>query len=206
MISLPLQLYEKEQILDACLGVFARHGYSKTSTGMLAEAAGISKALIFHHFKSKKNLYLSVLDDCIEKLKAHLSLDDLSQYKGFFAAKEKISLAKLGFFQKYPDVYKVTMDAFYSPPSELKDDIAEKYGEQFAVRNSFLKQLFEQVPLKEGVDRDEAFELVMVMMEHFEQKFLSEVRAEHDFDPAYNRRLLEERNRFLNMIRFGIER
>lgn len=51
---MPLQLYEKEQILDACLEIFARHGYAKTSTGMLAEAAGISKALIFHHFKSKK--------------------------------------------------------------------------------------------------------------------------------------------------------
>ncbi|TWL86384.1 hypothetical protein [Bacillus licheniformis] len=34
---MPLQLYEKEQILDACLEVFARHGFAKTSTGMLAE-------------------------------------------------------------------------------------------------------------------------------------------------------------------------
>ncbi|MFN2748004.1 MULTISPECIES: TetR/AcrR family transcriptional regulator [Bacillus] len=203
---MPLQLYEKEQILNACLGVFARHGYSKTSTGMLAEAAGISKALIFHHFQSKKNVYLSVLDDCIEKLKAHLALDDLLQYTDFFAAKEKISLAKLAFFQKYPDVYKVTMDAFYDPPSELKDEIAEKYGEQFAVRNHILKQLFAQVPLKEGVDRDEAFELVMVMMKHFEEKFLAEVPPQRDFDPDYNRRLLEKRSRFLNMIRFGIEK
>jgi len=34
---------------------------------MLAEAAGISKALIFHHFNSKKELYLNVLDRCFKK-------------------------------------------------------------------------------------------------------------------------------------------
>lgn len=87
----------------------------------------------------------------------------------------------------------------------IKKEIAAKYGEQFAVRNRILKQLFAKVPLREGVDREEAFELIMVMMGHFEQKFLAEVTAEDDFDPACSRRLLEERKRFLDMIRFGIE-
>ncbi|MCJ2148834.1 TetR/AcrR family transcriptional regulator [Bacillus paralicheniformis] len=202
---MPLQLYEKEQILDACLEVFARRGYAKTSTGMLAEAAGISKALIFHHFKSKKILYLTVLDYCIEKVKSRLSLDDLSSYHDFFEAKEKISLAKLEFFADYPNVYKLTKEAFFSPPSELKEEIAAKYGEQFAVRNRILKQLFAKVPLRKGVDREEAFELIMVMMGHFEQKFLAKVTAENDYDSAWSRHLLEERKRFLDMIRFGIE-
>jgi TetR/AcrR family transcriptional regulator len=50
---------------------------------MLAEAAGISKALIFHHFKSKKELYFCVLDRCIEKVKAELRFDDLPEYEDF---------------------------------------------------------------------------------------------------------------------------
>jgi AcrR family transcriptional regulator len=64
---MPKQLYDKEQILDDCLAVFARHGYEKTSTGMLAEAAGISRALIFHHFNSKKELYLSLLAGALKR-------------------------------------------------------------------------------------------------------------------------------------------
>ena len=54
---MPLKLYEKEEILDACFHVFAHYGYAKTSTAMLAEAAGISKALLLHHFKNKKKLF-----------------------------------------------------------------------------------------------------------------------------------------------------
>ncbi|MCF7616850.1 TetR/AcrR family transcriptional regulator [Bacillus sonorensis] len=206
MIHVPLQLYDKEQILETCLAVFARHGYAKTSTGMLAEAAGISKALIFHHFKSKKDLYLSLLDYCIDKVKKHLSIDDLPHDEDFFEAKEKLSLAKLEFFRKYPDVYKVTMETFHTPPSELKEEIAERYGEQFAFRDRFWKQLFAKVPLREGVNREEAFELIMLAIKHFEHRFLSEASDEHEFDEAYHKRLLDERNRFLNMIRFGIER
>ncbi|KKB72517.1 MULTISPECIES: TetR/AcrR family transcriptional regulator [Bacillus] len=203
---MPLQLYDKEQIFDACLAVFARRGYSKTSTGMLAEAAGVSKALIFHHFKSKKDLYLSLLDYCIDKVKTYLSIDDLLQCGDFFEAKEKASLAKIEFFKKHPDAYKLTMETFRTPPSELKEEIAEMYGEQFAIRDRLWRELFAKVPLREGVDREEAFELIMLANEHFERKFLSEIAEDREFDEDYNRRLLDERNRFLNMIRFGIER
>lgn len=71
---MPLQLYDKEKIIHACFNVFAQHGYANTSTTMLAEAAGISKALIFHHFKAKKDLYLNVLDRCIKKQKGQFFL------------------------------------------------------------------------------------------------------------------------------------
>ncbi|MDI3410004.1 TetR/AcrR family transcriptional regulator [Bacillus sonorensis] len=94
---MPLQLYDKEQILETCLAVFARHGYAKTSTGMLAEAAGISKALIFHHFKSKKDLYLSLLDYCIDKVKKHLSIDDLPHDEDFLRRKKNSAWQSLSF-------------------------------------------------------------------------------------------------------------
>ncbi|CDQ20072.1 DNA-binding transcriptional regulator, AcrR family [Halobacillus karajensis] len=203
---MPLQLYDKEKILEAFLVIFARHGYEKTSTGMLAEAAGISKPLVFHHFKSKKALYLSVLDYCFETLKAKLSLTELSECVDFFEAKEKISLIKLEHFQKNPHAYKVTMEAFTAPPPEVSTEIKEKYGEQLAARDQFLKQLFEKVPLRDGVNREQAFELIMMTMKHFEKKIVSDLNEHVEFDTSYNQRLLEERNRFLDMIRHGIER
>lgn len=147
-----------------------------------------------------------MLDYCIDKVKTYLSIDDLLQCGDFFEAKEKASLAKIEFFKKHPDAYKLTMETFRTPPSELKEEIAEMYGEQFAIRDRLWRELFAKVPLREGVDREEAFELIMLANEHFERKFLSEIAEDREFDEDYNRRLLDERNRFLNMIRFGIER
>jgi TetR/AcrR family transcriptional regulator len=48
-------------ILDAAEELFGRHGFEGLSMNALAQEVGVSKANIFHHFKSKEDLYLTVL-------------------------------------------------------------------------------------------------------------------------------------------------
>jgi AcrR family transcriptional regulator len=49
-------------ILDAALEVFSRRGYNGASIDEIANAAGISKALIYEHFPSKRDLHVSLLE------------------------------------------------------------------------------------------------------------------------------------------------
>lgn len=203
---MPLQLYDREKILDACLSIFARHGYDNTSTAMLAEAAGVSKALIFHHFKSKKELYLCLLDRCVEKAKALIDMDTLLEYQDFFEAREKLSMMKFEFNKENPVIYKVLKEAYLTTPDELKAEIEVRSRVFFAERDKLWERLFEKVPLKEGVDRGQAFELVMLTLDYFDQKYLAEMTAENELDEAYAQRFIQERNDFLAMIRYGIEK
>ncbi len=48
-------------ILEAAETLFARKGYDAVSSNEIAQAAGVSKANVFHHFGDKKSLYLAVL-------------------------------------------------------------------------------------------------------------------------------------------------
>ena len=48
----------------AALPLFARKGFANTTTRELAEAAGVSEALIYKHFPSKESLYAAMLDGC----------------------------------------------------------------------------------------------------------------------------------------------
>jgi AcrR family transcriptional regulator len=50
-------------ILDSALEVFAERGYHPSSIDDIARAAGISKALIYEHFGSKKELHMSLLEE-----------------------------------------------------------------------------------------------------------------------------------------------
>jgi AcrR family transcriptional regulator len=50
----------RESILRAVGAVFAENGFRGTTTKALAEAAGISEALLFKHFPSKEALYAAV--------------------------------------------------------------------------------------------------------------------------------------------------
>jgi len=51
-------------ITDAALKSFGTNGYKKSSISDIATGAGISKAMIFHYFGTKKALYLYLMDLC----------------------------------------------------------------------------------------------------------------------------------------------
>ena len=56
---------EKQRaILNAGFHVFSQNTYKKSPMSEIAEAAGISKALLFHYFQNKKELYLFLWDTC----------------------------------------------------------------------------------------------------------------------------------------------
>lgn len=54
------------RVLRAAAEVFSSLGYDAASISAIAERAGVSKANIFHHFKSKAALYQQVLRDACQ--------------------------------------------------------------------------------------------------------------------------------------------
>ena len=52
----------KNQILDSALKVFVKKGYSKTTMDDIVESSGLSKGALYHYYKSKKDLFLSLID------------------------------------------------------------------------------------------------------------------------------------------------
>lgn len=53
----------REQIIDKAVTVFARSGYHGASMNDVAEAAGVTKPVLYQHFASKQDLYLALIDD-----------------------------------------------------------------------------------------------------------------------------------------------
>ena len=58
----------REQLLDVALGVFARQGYHGASMNDVADAAGVTKQVVYQHFDSKRDLYLALLDEVGDRL------------------------------------------------------------------------------------------------------------------------------------------
>jgi AcrR family transcriptional regulator len=53
----------REQLLKTGLEVFARQGFHGTSMNDVAEAAGVTKPVLYQHFASKRELYLALLEE-----------------------------------------------------------------------------------------------------------------------------------------------
>lgn len=52
----------RRQLFEVALSLFAEHGYPATTMDDIAEAAGVTKPLVYQHFESKRALYLELLD------------------------------------------------------------------------------------------------------------------------------------------------
>ena len=58
----------RRQLLDVAVDVFAERGFHGTSMDEVAEAAGVTKPVLYQHFESKRELYLELLDDVGNRL------------------------------------------------------------------------------------------------------------------------------------------
>lgn len=54
----------RQSIIDAAIPLFARKGFTGTTTREIAEAAGVSEALVFKLFASKTALYDAIFESC----------------------------------------------------------------------------------------------------------------------------------------------
>lgn len=78
----------RDEILAAATDLFETRGFHETSMAEVARAAGVSKALIFWHFKSKEELFVAVLGKLLEPY-----VIDFAEEAG--ALDEKAQLLKL---------------------------------------------------------------------------------------------------------------
>jgi AcrR family transcriptional regulator len=58
----------REQVLEAAMPVFARHGYDGTSTEEVAKAAGISQPYLFRLFATKRALFIELVARGFERV------------------------------------------------------------------------------------------------------------------------------------------
>ena len=54
----------KQRILEAAMKEFAERGYDGASLNTVCAENGISKGIIYHHFKDKDDLYLLCAAEC----------------------------------------------------------------------------------------------------------------------------------------------
>src|ERR1700682_1191462 len=56
----------RTRILDAAMLVFRRHGFRRSSIEQAAEAAGLTRQALYHHFESKEALFRAVIEQLHE--------------------------------------------------------------------------------------------------------------------------------------------
>ena len=58
----------RRQLLEVAADLFAERGYAGTTTADLADAAGITEPVLYRHFESKRELFVTLVDQVSEEV------------------------------------------------------------------------------------------------------------------------------------------
>lgn len=128
--SLPEE--RQRAMLNAGYRVFAHNSYKKSPMSEIADAAGISKALLFHYFGNKKGLYLFLWEHC-----AQVTLQKLEQ-SGCYEGEDVFEIMRLGLRAKmeimrsYPDMGLFAIKAYYEKDPAVVREIQESIASRGA--------------------------------------------------------------------------
>ena len=130
--SLPAE--KQQAIINAGYRVFSQNSYKNSPMSEIAEAAGISKSLLFHYFHNKKELYLFLWDKCAETTIEYLTRYDCYGQKKLFDSMERGMKAKMQIIRLYPDMGNFTIRAFYENDPQISAAIQESYHKYFNLK------------------------------------------------------------------------
>ncbi len=91
----------RDTFLDAAREVFARDGYRGATLAEIAEAAGVTKAAVLHHFGSKKKLYEVTLATIAEDL-GQLVLDAIEEPGDFLHRLDRLGERVIRYLGGHP--------------------------------------------------------------------------------------------------------
>lgn len=144
---------EKQQaIINAGYRVFSRNSYKNSPMSEIADAAGISKSLLFHYFRNKKELYLFLWDKCAE-----ITIEYMTEYGCYgqadlFESMERGMRAKMEIIRLYPDMGIFTIKAFYEKDEEICAAIQESYHKYFNLKADKARLNLDPAQFMEGLD------------------------------------------------------
>jgi AcrR family transcriptional regulator len=102
----------RDQILHIAIKLFSRNGFRGTTTKKIAEEAGVSEAMVFRHFATKRELYHAILDHkACEGGKATplVIINDVIKTKDDFEVFYQIILHALDQHQQDPEYMRLLM-------------------------------------------------------------------------------------------------
>lgn len=103
---------KQSRILRAAIDIFAEKGFNGGSTSEIAQKAGVAEGTIFRHYKTKKDLLLSIVAPVMSKLIAPFVLRDLSRvfdvrYDSVDQFLRAVIMNRLDFLTRNIDIVKI---------------------------------------------------------------------------------------------------
>lgn len=172
----------REIVLKAACEVFARYGYQKASMRDIADAANVSKSVLFKYFETKENLYRSVFrmaSDGIEQADRQARAQ-ANATENVFSLMRRMVDARMDLFSRLPWVYLFAYAAAFDGDPFVQALVREGYEHREAERGPSLAYA--------GIRTDIPNESAQKVIRWVSEKFLEEKLKSGETEPEQMKR------------------
>lgn len=198
------------RIFHAAKQRFANHGFHQTSTQQIAESAGVSKGLLFHHYQSKKKLYLLIIENSIDLLASEVRNEWYPEDNDFFDQLKRFIQTKMKAAIKYPLEYQLVIQAFSNAPTSLGKEIHQlimnKSQEIIPLGDQAIYELLYTYSLRDGIDIALVEDVVRTVLDRFSQRLILEYAGRYNELIQNKESVLAELDAIIDLLKHGVSR
>ncbi|GFZ30297.1 TetR family transcriptional regulator [Clostridium zeae] len=169
---------KQDTIINAALKIFGSNGYKKASVNDIASAAGISKAMVFHYFGTKKALYLYLIELCGNIVVNEIINRFDNTVTDFFDRIKMTTEIELSVMKQYTAIPTFLTSMYFEADEEVKDDIKAIISQGDGFREKIALDGIEVSKFKESVD----LKVVMKMLTWMADGFMNQFSGKTDVD------------------------
>ncbi|MCM3694056.1 TetR/AcrR family transcriptional regulator [Neobacillus niacini] len=187
---------KQDRIINAAIKEFALKGYDNASTNEMVKEAGISKGLLFHYFKNKKQLFFFLFDYCYnlvaDEFYKKIDLDETDFFKRIRQAVQ----IKMDLQTKYPDILTFIQEAFMQDSPEIKDEFDKKKQELNAVNIGIIYDGIDLAKFRDDVDVQKIVKVISWTFEKMSDEELYKAKMVPGHKIDYDRVFMEAEEYF----------
>lgn len=187
----------KEEIFKAALSCFNRSGYFQTTIDDIAREAGLTKGAIYYHFKSKKNLFIELFHNRVNRYFNSLK-DNLDHDAPSGNRLRRIVEKSENILDQNRDIFQFCLEfvAMSTRDSDIRNEVTRFYKDRVAAFSGIIREGIEAGRFK-NLDPDGVARVLYVLSMGV---FLTYFTVNLDFDPV------EQHNLYMNILFNGIQK
>jgi AcrR family transcriptional regulator len=149
-LALPQE--KQDCIVKSAMSVFGAAGYKKAYISEIASAAGISKALVFHYFGTKKALYFYLIEYTGKIMVATVQEKRDTENTDFFERIIEAAKLKLSIMSRYPAMTGFLASVYHEDDPEVAPEVKKYFSQGEDVRSQIALSGTDESKFKNGVD------------------------------------------------------